>query len=421
MRPHHGMNFPAQAVVFCGGRGERLRPLTDNLPKPMASVRGRPFLEYLVEQLRDAGVDRILLLTGYLGEQISSHFGDGSRWNVKIAYHRGAAEWETGQRLAEAAALLERRFFLLYADNLAPVSFPWLVQCHNMAQKPLTVTLSRKAAGNIRLSASGLVAFYDSTRTQPGLDFVEIGYMIAERDAILLQTPVRGSFSLVLRNLALSGQLAAFNPGCFYQSISDLDRLRLVEEYVTPKKLLLVDRDGLINRKASRGEYIWRREDFIWLEENIAGLEELARHGFEFIIITNQAGVARRMFTMKDVTELHVWMTTRLKERGIVVRDIFICPHHWTDGCACRKPLPGMLFAAAKKHQLRLENTFYIGDDERDVLASWRAGCPCVMISIEQLKLSQAGPHVRCQHLTEAVPGILDAFRTCQLNGTKST
>ena len=67
-----------QAVVLCGGLGERLRPFTDSLPKAMVDVAGRPFLEILIEQLAEQGVERFVLCTGYRGESIRDHFGDGS-------------------------------------------------------------------------------------------------------------------------------------------------------------------------------------------------------------------------------------------------------------------------------------------------------------------------------------------------------
>lgn len=408
------MTTPTQAVIFCGGRGERLRPLTDHVPKPMAPVLNRPFLEYLIEQLRDAGVREFVLLTGYLGETISQHFGDGERWGIRINYHHGPAEWETGRRLAEAGALLQPQFLLLYADNFAPVSIPWLAEFHANAEQPLTVTLVAKSSGNIRRSPSGLIDCYDSSRSEQGLDYVEIGYMIAERDAILACQPEHGSFSLVLQRLASEGRLAGFCPNCFYHSISDLDRLRLTEEYLRPRKLLIVDRDGVINRKAPRGEYVWKRHDFVWLEENIAALEELSRHGFEFVVVSNQAGIGRGMMTVEAVEVLHEWMVAQLKERGILIREVFICPHSWDNPCNCRKPLPGMFFAAAKKHNLRLDRTLYLGDDKRDVLAAWHAGSQCVLVDNEADDSSQDSivPWLRCQDLGEAIPAILGAFQT---------
>jgi D-glycero-D-manno-heptose 1,7-bisphosphate phosphatase len=77
---------PRQAVILAGGRGTRMRPITDDRPKPMVPILGKPFLEYQIEQLRDEGFERILLLLGYLPEVVMDYFGDGNRWGVKIEY-----------------------------------------------------------------------------------------------------------------------------------------------------------------------------------------------------------------------------------------------------------------------------------------------------------------------------------------------
>ena len=75
---------PRQAVILAGGLGTRMRPITDDRPKPMVPVLGRPFLEYQIEQLRDQGFERVLILLGYLPEIVQNHFGDGRRWGISI-------------------------------------------------------------------------------------------------------------------------------------------------------------------------------------------------------------------------------------------------------------------------------------------------------------------------------------------------
>ena len=82
----HVIERPTQAVILAGGRGTRMRPLTDTRPKPMVEFHGRPFLEYMIEMLREQGFERVLLLLGYLPEVIQEHFGDGSGFGVEIDY-----------------------------------------------------------------------------------------------------------------------------------------------------------------------------------------------------------------------------------------------------------------------------------------------------------------------------------------------
>ena len=110
-----------QAVILCGGRGTRLRPYTDTLPKPMISCNGKPFVEYLIKQLISLGVNRFVLLTGYLHESIESYFGDGQRLGVKISYSYGPEERHCDTAFS-SVQYLDDRFLILYSDNI--VLFP---------------------------------------------------------------------------------------------------------------------------------------------------------------------------------------------------------------------------------------------------------------------------------------------------------
>ena len=112
---------PTQAVILAGGRGERMRPLTDTRPKPMLEFHGKPFLEYMVEMLRDNGFERVTILVGYLAEVIVDHFGDGSRLGVQIDYSHTPPEALTSRRMQAAAGQLDERFLLLYCDNYWPM------------------------------------------------------------------------------------------------------------------------------------------------------------------------------------------------------------------------------------------------------------------------------------------------------------
>jgi len=347
----------------------------------MVPIHGRPFLEYLIDQLRHASFSEVVLLTGYLGQHIRDHFGDGQRFGIAIKYCEGAAEWETGQRLWEARQLLQPRFLLLYADNFAPLRMAPLCRLHESTTNVITLTVAKKEPGNIRLGPNDCVDLYDPTRQATGLHYVEIGYMMVQRDpvlAILQKSP--GSFSAVLQNLAKSNQLGAWEQGDVYHSISDPERLQLTEEYLRPKRIILLDRDGVINQRPPRGGYVTRLEDFAFIPEHVEVFQKLAGQGFEFIVISNQAGIARGIMKCESVDEIHAWMIAELAKRGIVVREVLYCPHYINDGCSCRKPLPGMFFEASRRHALRLDQTVYVGDDVRDAQAANAAGCACLLV-----------------------------------------
>jgi len=403
-----------QAVILCGGLGTRMRPYTDLLPKPMIPVNGRPFLEYLVEQLRDQGIARIVLLTGYRAAQIESHFGDGSRFGVAITYSQGPVEWETGRRVWEARAQLDLCFLLLYADNFVPFRLSSLLEFHRAKGRMLSLLLSAKAKGNIKVGDDGIVARYDPSRSGPDLDHVEIGFMVVERDAVLalIEEP-DVSFSQVLERLAAQGQFAGLVSGDHYHSISDPQRWRLAEEYLRPKRILLIDRDGTLNVRPGQARYLSRWEDFQWMPGALEGLEALSKAGFSFALISNQAGVARGVVTQQQVDVINQRLRDQLAARGIVMPRVYVCPHDWDEGCACRKPAPGMFFQASRDLMLRLDRSFYLCDDPRDCQAAYNANSASVFIGRDD-GLAALRPAERPVHMAstilDSVPWITSRF-----------
>lgn len=408
------MNKPRQAVILCGGLGERLRPLTDTLPKPLAPINGRPFLAFLIEQLRDQGIERIVLLTGYLGSLIRERFTDGSQFGLRIDYSDGPAEWDTGRRLWEARAQLDERFLLLYSDNYVPFSLDKMTRLHEQRGKILTLLLQAKQPGNVRLSADGALERYDRTRSEPGLDYVEIGYMIVERDSVLQAFPPdpNVSFARVLEALANTGRVAGMVSRDPYHSISDVDRWKLAERYLQLKRIVMVDRDGTINQRPPRGEYVADWHGFRWVDETVEALGELSRRGFRFIVVSNQAGIGRGVMSADAVEDINRRMVGELASRGIDVLAVYVCPHHWDDRCTCRKPEPGMFFRASREHLVRLDRTVYVGDDPRDATAAFNAECPCVLVGPERDQDPGDGvrPALTAATMLDAVPWILSRF-----------
>lgn len=377
--------IPAQAVILCGGLGTRLRPITDNLPKPMVPVNGKPFLHYLIEQLAEQGIKRFLLLTGYLGNQVADYFGDGSKWNLNISYSNGPAEWDTGRRIWEAKEKIEPIFLLLYSDNFVQFRLQTLLKLHQTHKLPISLLLAPKERGNISFSEDGRIQAYDKKRNGEGFDFVEVGYMIIEKEQGLESFPTylgfpNFNFSQVLQKIAGEGKIAGLVVRDPYHSISDIERLKKMSDYLSHKKIILIDRDGTINVKAPHGEYICTADEFHFIPDTYNAMKQLASEGYEFIVITNQAGIARKKYTEEDLNKIHEKMVTTFSQDGISILKIYYSPHHWNENSFMRKPQPGMFFQASKEFNIRLDKVIYIGDDPRDCEAAFNAGCSSIFI-----------------------------------------
>jgi D-glycero-D-manno-heptose 1,7-bisphosphate phosphatase len=377
----------------------------------MVRVCGRPFLEYLLEQLCGEGITEVVLLTGYLADVIEGHFGDGSSYGIRITYSRGREAWDTGRRIWEARHLLKEHFFLLYGDNYATFLAARVEKI--FLQHGRLGCLSLHARGknaNIRYTPEGLIDAYDCYRTASGLNAVEIGYMLLSSRIFEFYRKSDCSFSEILERLAQEGQLAGYLVGDVYYSVSDPERLKIMETYLTPKKILLIDRDGTINEKAPRGEYITNWEDFRFIPATVSGMKQLAAQGWSFIVISNQAGVGRGVMTAEQVWEIDRKMVAALAREGITILRSYYCLHHWTEECSCRKPRPGLLFQASKDFLLPLPRTWYIGDDPRDCVAAWEAACRSAYLGsageLESLPSDQY-PALVLQELPDMIPMII--------------
>ncbi len=139
------------------------------------------------------------------------------------------------------------------------------------------------------------------------------------------------------------------------------------------------DRDGIVNRSPGPG-YVERWEDFHLLPEFPAVLATVTRLGYAAVIVTNQRGVALGNMTLETVQEIHRRLRDVLRTRhGLEILDVLCCPHD-RDECDCRKPKPGMLLEAARRHSLDLARSWMIGDSAKDVEAGRAAGCRTILV-----------------------------------------
>ena len=162
-------------------------------------------------------------------------------------------------------------------------------------------------------------------------------------------------------------------------------------------KALFLDRDGVIINYIP---YLSKPEQVEIPEGAGQALREWQDAGYLLIIVTNQSGVGRGYFSLDDVAAVHVQVFIEYQQFGVSFHDVLICPHHPDEGCKCRKPSPYLLLEAAKKYNVNLSQSYFIGDAPSDLDCAIQAGCHPVLLltgrgtsTIEQIE----------QYLTEIV------------------
>jgi D-glycero-D-manno-heptose 1,7-bisphosphate phosphatase len=141
---------------------------------------------------------------------------------------------------------------------------------------------------------------------------------------------------------------------------------------------IFLDRDGVINH--DRHDYVKCWEELELLPGTPEAVACLAQLGRPVVVVTNQAGIGRGVTTEAAVEDVNARLVAALNEAGGHIDLVLYCPHRPDDGCACRKPQPGLLLAAAERLDLDLRRSYLIGDAESDILAGQQAGCQTILV-----------------------------------------
>lgn len=131
-----------------------------------------------------------------------------------------------------------------------------------------------------------------------------------------------------------------------------------------PGKYIFLDRDGTIIKDK---HHMHKITDIEFLPNAVEGLRKLQKSGFQFIIVSNQSGVKKGLFSRKDAEYFHKDVLSRLKKKDILITDSFFCYHRQEDNCNCRKPKHGLVIEAAKKFKINLAESIFIGDKDSEI------------------------------------------------------
>lgn len=175
---------------------------------------------------------------------------------------------------------------------------------------------------------------------------------------------------------------------------------------------VILDRDGVINHDSH--EYIKSPDEWHPIPGSLDAIATLNRAGFDVFIVTNQSGIARGLYDLEMLDLIHEKLMIELAKKGGFIREIFFCPHHPDDQCACRKPAAGLFHALANKYPVFLHSTFFIGDSYGDIGAAFNAGCKPILVKTGNgEKVLADYPEMTnkipvFQNLSEAVPFIIN-------------
>ena len=221
-----------QALILAGGEGTRLRPLTSTMPKPVVPLVDRPFIAYMLEWLREHGVDDVILSCGFMAESVRRVMGDGSALGISLRYLEEPTPLGTGGALKFAEALLDERFFMLNGDVLTDMDLSAQLKQHERTGARATLALipveDPSAYGLVRMDPDGAVTEFVEKPSPDQMDtnLINAGAYILER-SVLDGMPPAGTNVSIERDVfpALVGRgLYGYEASGYWLDIGTPDR-----------------------------------------------------------------------------------------------------------------------------------------------------------------------------------------------------
>ncbi len=222
------MDAALQVILLCGGKGERLRPLTEDLPKPLVAIHGKPLLGHIVEHSQRYSIKEFIAAVGYKADKIKKYFEKDLGLKVELV---DSGDVDIIKRLADCGPLIKGDFLVLYGDTLSDVNLDDLAAFHHSRPEKVTITVwpMRSQFGLLEVAEDGKVV---SFMEKPTLDkWINIGYFYFEKEALSWMRGFK-HFEDFLSHLVAQGQLNAYRHKGVHITVNTIKDLEEAEKNI---------------------------------------------------------------------------------------------------------------------------------------------------------------------------------------------
>ncbi|RAI10886.1 MAG: D,D-heptose 1,7-bisphosphate phosphatase [Candidatus Melainabacteria bacterium] len=396
-----------QLVIIAGGKGTRLG--LKDIPKPMVKIGDKPLLEHQIDLAKRYGVDEVFILSGHLANVIEEYFGDGSKFGVKIHHVIEPYPLGTAGSLKLLEGKLNDRFLVFYGDVVMDFDIASFVEFDKQYDSIGTTIIHPNDhpydSDLLEINKNNKVTKVLPKPHQDGEYYQNLVnaavYIFSQKIFEYIEEGVSQDFGKhILSKVVDAGEtLIGYKTPEYIKDMGTADRFEAVKsDFLTGKvarlnkqnkrPCIFLDRDGVINKDMDSKPLC---KDFELLDGVAEAIKSINKSDYLSVVVTNQPMIAKGFVTFEEVENTHKKMETLLGEQHAYLNGIYYCPHHPEKGfdgeikelkidCECRKPKAGMLFKATKDLNIDLENSWMIGDSQRDIDAGKNANCRTISI-----------------------------------------
>jgi D,D-heptose 1,7-bisphosphate phosphatase len=365
-------------LILCGGYGSRLKQLTKKTPKPLLKINSKPFLYYLLNNLKRFNLKNILILSHYKSDEFKNYLKKNFKdMNIKVINEK--TKLGTGGSILNSIKLLEKKFYIFNGDTFFDINILNLEK--NLGNADLIIAGTKKKTANYSYTVkyNNIINKKDKKNNclvSGGIYFARKSFF---KNYVLQETDL--DKEIIWPNINKKKiKLKIFN-NAFHDIGGSVKEFKQTENFLKKnyiKPCCFLDRDGVLNDDTG---YVHTKNKFKWKNNVIKAIKYLNEKNYYVLVLTNQAGVAHGYYKEKDITILHNYINKNLYKYGAHVDRFYFCPHHpkakikkYKTNCNCRKPNIGMFKKAFNDFTIFKTKSFFIGDRDTDKEASSKIG-----------------------------------------------
>jgi D-glycero-D-manno-heptose 1,7-bisphosphate phosphatase len=361
------------AAILVGGKGRRLGDLTKKIPKPLIKVNNKEFLKYLLYHVATYNFRKIYLISKYKSNLFFKIFHKKFYFNSQIICLKENEAKDTGGALFELKKKINCDFFLFNGDSifsLSTLDINKLKKTNKIVNIALTKKnnyLSNNKLTSLKIKNKNICFAKNGQYMNSGVYFFKkkiFNFILKKKISL-----ERDLLPTLINNKKVQGIY-------FKKEFIDIGtkiKLKYIQNNISKYlsfKCVFLDRDGVINKDFG---YVHSINKFKILPGVLKAIKYLKTKKYLVIIITNQSGIGRGYYNVKQLFKLHKFLNNKLKKKKTIIDDIYYCPHHPNKLCECRKPKTMLIENAIKEWAICKSKSFMIGDKITDKICAERS------------------------------------------------